>query len=281
MTTPSDQAWRLARLQHWVITRPQLLGLGFTPGAIRHRLAEGRLHRVARGVYAVGRPDLAPRGRWMAAVLSCGPHAVLSHHSAAALWEIARDDPHAVHVSIPASLTRRRPGLTVHRRAGLSAATHRGIPVTTPEATLLDLARCVGRERLEAAVVEADKRDLLGADAVEAILGVDFAPTDSALERRFLALVREARLPTPLTQAQLGPYRVDFLWPDLRLVVETDGLRYHRTPAQQARDRRRDQALTAAGLTVLRFTFAQVASGEARGALVAVAARLSRSACAP
>ncbi|HEU4978988.1 MAG TPA: DUF559 domain-containing protein [Solirubrobacteraceae bacterium] len=280
MTTQSDQAWRLARRQHWVVTRAQLLELGFTLAAIRHRVAEGRLHRVARGVYAVGRPDLTKHGRWMAAVLSCGPQAALSHHSAAALYEIAPDDPRAVHVSIPASLTRRRPGVVVHRRAALSAVTHRGIRVTTPAATLADLARVLTRPGLEAAVIEADKRDLVDAETVEAILG-DHTRTDSVLERRFLALARGAGLPKPLTQAQIGRHRVDFLWPQLGLVVETDGLRYHRTPAQQAKDRRRDQELTAAGFTVLRFTHAQVLSAEARATLLAVAARLSRSTCAP
>lgn len=260
----------------------QLLGLGLSVDAIRHRVADGRLHRVARGVYAVGRPDLTEHGRWMTAVLSCGPEAALSHHSAAALYEIAPDDPRAIHVSIPASLTRRRPGVVVHRRAALSATTHRGIRATTPAATLRDLARVLTRKQLEAAVIEADKRDLVDVATVEAVLRVDdYAPTDSALERRFLALVRKAGLPRPQTQAHVLGHRVDFLWPELGLVVETDGLRYHRTPAQQAKDRRRDQELTAAGYTVLRFTYAQVVTGEALPVLAAVAARLSRSACAP
>lgn len=280
-TTHHPEVWRLARRQHWVVTYEQLLGLGLTRAAVRHRVAVGRLHRVARGVYAVGRPDLTTDGRRMAAVLSCGPQAALSHQSAAALYGIAADDPRHVHVSIPSSLTRRRPGLVVHRRAVLSAVTHRGIRVTTPATTLADLARVLARPRLEAAVIEADKRDLIGAATAEAILGAGYARTDSPLERRFLALALAAGLPAPLTQARVGRHRVDFLWPQLGLVAETDGLRYHRTPAQQARDRRRDQELTVAGLTVLRFTYAQVLGGEAGSTLAAVAARLSRSACAP
>ena len=74
----------------------------------------------------------------------------------------------------------------------------------------------------------------------------------------FLRLVRSAALPEPETQCHLNGFRVDFYWPDLGLVVETDGLRYHRTPAQQTRDHARDQAHMAKGLTALRFTHAQV-----------------------
>lgn len=288
-------AWALAREQHWVVTRAQLLALGLTVDAIRHRVAEGRLYRVARGVYAVGRPDLGRHGRWMAAVLSCGSGAALSHASAAALWRIGPDDPHRIHVSIPASLTRRRPGLMVHRRAELSVTTHRGIPVTTPAATLVDLAATSTPAHVEAALAEADKRDLVdweelhalvalmtrkaGIPALRALLDDGPALTDSVLERRFLALVRSAGLPRPRTQAQLGRHRVDFLWPELRLVVETDGLRYHRTPGQQGKDRRRDQELTAAGYTVLRFTHRQVTREAAatRATLLTVVRRLAAS----
>jgi very-short-patch-repair endonuclease len=105
-----------------------------------------------------------------------------------------------------------------------------------------------------------------------------FTLTDTELEQRFLPIVRAIGLPLPETQIWLNGYRVDFYWPDLRLVVETDGLRYHRTPAQQARDRLRDQTHTAAGLIPLRFTRAQVRYEPAhvRATLAAVAARLRR-----
>jgi very-short-patch-repair endonuclease len=103
-----------------------------------------------------------------------------------------------------------------------------------------------------------------------------FTITDSELERRFLRLARAAGLPTPETQAWVNGFRVDFHWPRLGLVVETDGLRYHRTPAQQARDRLRDQAHTAAGLTALRFAGVQVRfeADQVQATLVAVAKRL-------
>src|SRR5215210_883674 len=89
--TTQQQVWALARRQHWVVTRGQLLHLGFNSDWIQHRLARGRLHPVHRGVYAVGRPELSRFGRWMAAVLACGPDAVLSHASAAALWGVRSD----------------------------------------------------------------------------------------------------------------------------------------------------------------------------------------------
>ncbi len=152
---------------------------------------------------------------------------------------------------------------------------HRGIPVTSITLTLVDLATRLGRDSLEAAINAADKFDLIDPDGLSAALTAlprtpgaarlrstldrrTFTLTDSHLERRFLRLAKRAGLPKPRTQQRLHGYRVDFHWPELDLVVETDGLRYHRTPAQQAADRRRDQALTAAGLTVLRFTHAQI-----------------------
>ena len=109
-------AWALVRRQHGVIARWQLLELGFTAKAIEHRLAVGRLHRVHRGVYAVGRPDLTRKGLWMAAVLACGPGALLSHKSAAALLGLRDDQDGAIQISIPRTRRCRIPGLAIHRR---------------------------------------------------------------------------------------------------------------------------------------------------------------------
>jgi very-short-patch-repair endonuclease len=216
----------------------------------------------------------------MAAVLSCGEGAVLSHGSAAELWRILREQPGPVTLSVPAvRCPKRRDGIKVHRRAGLGegdVTTRHGIPVTTPTATLIDLAAMMTPKRLEAAVNEADKLDLVDPETLRASLDdavrrpgtaalrrsldrATYSVTDSELERRFLRLLREAGLPEPETQQEVNGFRVDFHWPDLGLVVETDGLRYHRTPAQQAADRRRDQVHIAAGLRVLRFTHDQVA----------------------
>jgi very-short-patch-repair endonuclease len=150
-----------------------------------------------------------------------------------------------------------------------------GIPVTTPVRTLVDLAAMTGAGSIERLVNEADRLDLVDPETLQNALGdyrgqrgvarlrsvLDprtFRPTRSGLERRFLRLVERVGLPTPLTGALVNGFEVDFYWPDLGLVVETDGLRYHRTSARQARDRRRDQAHTSAGLTPLRFTGDQI-----------------------
>lgn len=270
--------WDLAERQHGVIARRQLLALGFSDKGIRHRLASGRLHRVHRGVYAVGRPSLGRHGRWMAAVLACGDEAVLSHSSAAALWQIGFEERDLIEVSIPSPYQRRRPGLRIYRRPSLwseDVTTRYGIPAITPVQTLLDLALRLDRRGIERCINEADKYDLVHPPELRRALearggepGVaqlrlvldrrTFRLTKEELERRFLPLARKAGLPVPLTGQFVNEFEVDFYWPDLGLVVETDGLRYHRTPAEQARDRLRDQAHTAAGLTQLRFTHEQV-----------------------
>ncbi|HEY6672743.1 MAG TPA: DUF559 domain-containing protein [Solirubrobacterales bacterium] len=228
----------------------------------------------------------------MAAVLTCGPGAVLSHYDAAALWAIrgfrrlnrAAAGTLTVDISVPTRVRRRREGIRLHRRrfSGFRDLTRRdGIPVTSPARTLIDLASSLTFERLETAVNEADKLGLIdpgalrsavdehagvrGASVLRRVLDCrTFQLTDSELERRFLRLVRRADLPPPRTRQRVNGFRVDFYWPELGLVVETDGLRYHRTPAQQSRDRQRDQTHLAAGLTPVRFTHAQVAFESAQ-----------------
>lgn len=287
--------WQLVRRQHGVISREQLMALGFGEEAIEHRLHRGRLYRLWKGVYAVGRSEVSREGLLMAAVLSCGPHACVSHHSAGWLWGMVewRD---RFDVVVPTGVLRRRPRIRVHRRLGFATEGRsrvRGIPVTDPVATLIDLACELPDPLLERAIREADRRDLFDPETLRTTLddtrrrpgtgrlrsvldAPTFALTDSELERRFLRLVHRANLSSPRTQAWLNEYRVDFYWPALGLVVETDGLTYHRTPAQQKEDRLRDQAHTAAGLTVLRFTAFQVNFEPERTitTLKAVASRL-------
>jgi len=292
----SSSIWQLARSQHGVVTRGQLLELGFNPDWIQHRRERGRLHSVEWGVYAVGRPQLTLHGRVLAAVLSCGPNAAASHDTAGVLYEILPPRGGQLHISIPFGAYRRRPGIVVHRRSSLGAEEvthHHNIPVTTPICTLIDLATRLDHDQLERAINEADKRDLIRADELRSVLdelkprpGVavlrqvldrrTFTLTDSELERRFIPLAIDAGLPMPQTGCHLNGFKVDFYWPDLKLVVETDGLRYHRTPGQQARDRLRDQTHLAAGLTPLRFTRAQVRYDPAhvQTTLAAVARRL-------
>ena len=298
----SRRLWALALRQHGVLTRAQLRAGGLSAKAIEHRLTHGRLFAIHRGVYAVGRPQVDRHGRWMAAVLACGPGALLSHDSAAALWGLLPPHAHSIGVSVPFGVHRHR-GITVHRRtaAVMSLATirHR-IPVTSVPLTLIDLATRLPRARLEAAINEADKRDHINPERLRALIedlpriagrralrdlldARTFTLTDSALERRFLPIARRAGLPLPRTGERLDGFRVDFHWPEIGLVVETDGLRYHRTPAQQARDRERDQAHAASGLTPLRFTHAQVAFEAERveAVLRRVACRLAAGAGSP
>jgi very-short-patch-repair endonuclease len=295
--------WKLVRSQHGVVARSQLLEMGLSPGAITHRLQQGRLHPIQRGVYAVGRPGVGRPGRWIAAVLSCGPDAVLSHASAAELLGIVTAGAGPIEVSIPPGRARLRPSVRVHRRAGLAppdVVRRQAIPVTSALRTLLDLGTRLSPARLEAAINAADRSDLIdpqtlrnalearsGEYGVRALRRVldrrTFVLTDSELERRFLRASRRAGLPRPEAGVQLNGFRVDFFWRELGLVVETDGLRYHRTPAQQARDRRRDQAHAAAGLTPLRFTHQQVSfePEDVVATLGAVARRLAEGAAAP
>jgi very-short-patch-repair endonuclease len=285
----------LAGTQHGVVTRAQLLELGMSVDAINYRVRRGRLHRVHRGVYAVGRPQLTRHGTLTAAVLSCGPGAALSHEQAGEVYGIRKRRGGPIEVTVPAGTTRTRPGLRIHRRplpTGDVTRRH-GIPLTGPVRTLVDLAGRLPANELEAAINEADKLDLVDPERLRGALesregqpGVAalrklldqhrLTLTDSDLERRFLPIVRRAGLPPPETQRRLNSFRVDFFWPELGLVVETDGLRYHRTPAQQARDRLRDQAHTAAGLTPLRFTHGQVVheADHVLAVLAAVAMRL-------
>jgi uncharacterized protein DUF559 len=261
-----------------VVSREQLVTLGFTKSAIEHRVRVGRLHLIVRGVYAVGRPHLSREGRWMAAVLACGPGAALSHRSAAALWKFGNEHEDYIDVTVRRNSEARIRGVRCHRRATLppGAITRRlNIPLTQPVQTFLDLATVTGPKGLERAINEADKRDVIDPDTLRKTLedhagepGVrplrrildkhTFRLSDDELELLFRPLATAAGLPTPLTKVEVNEFEVDFFWTDLGLVVETDGWRYHRTPATQTRDALRFQIHTAAGLTPLRFSHWQV-----------------------
>jgi predicted transcriptional regulator of viral defense system len=157
----SGAAWGLARAQHGVVTRRQLLALGFSSDGIRHRLRTGRLHRVMQGVYVVGWPGTTRKQRWMAAVLACGDGAVLSHRSAAALWGIAKEGK-TIDVSV--AREKRRPKVRSRTRSGLpppQRTIHDRIPVTTPLQTLIDIALELPTNKLERAVNDADKLELI------------------------------------------------------------------------------------------------------------------------
>jgi len=282
--TRSARAWRLAAAQHGILSRRQLLELGYGPRSIEHRIARGRLFPVVRGVYAVGWPALTRERWWMAAVLVGGEGAALGHGSAAALWGIDREATSRIDVTVARRCELRRPRMRFRSRPSIDPADvvrERLIPVTSVPRTLVDLATEVGPSALERVVNEADKRGLIDPDALRDQLsrfvgepGVrplrrlldkfSFRLSDSELEVRFRRIVSAAGLPLPLSKQRVNGFEVDFHWPRLGLVVETDGLRYHRTQATQTRDARRDRAHVMAGMTPLRFTHHEVRYEPAR-----------------
>lgn len=215
----------------------------------------------------------------MAAVLACGPGAVLSHRTAAALWGL-RSSAGAIHVTAPSRSGReRRRGIVLHRALlDASEITETdGLPVTTPARTLLDLAATVAPRVLAHAVEAAERNRLFDLNAIDESLArypgragsrvlraavEQHRPaselTRNALERRFLDLCAEANLDEPQVNAPVGDYVVDFLWPGQKLVVETDGGETHMTRAAFERDRVRDAELTVSGYRVVRFTYRRI-----------------------
>lgn len=264
----------IADSQHGVVARRQLVALGIGSGAIQHRLSIGRLHRVFHGVYAVGRSGLSAQGRWMAAVLTCGETAVLSHRSAAALWGIAPYAASSIEITVPGARRRRRRGIRVHGNVMGAAerTTRHGIPTTSVSRTLLDLCEVVDGRRLERAVEEAERLELLDLGAIARLcqrrsgrrgrarlraamdaLG-PIHVTRSELEWEFLALCRSSNLSTPAMNIVVEGLEVDAVWKQARLVVELDGYAFHRTRGAFERDRGRDARLLLAGYRVLRVT---------------------------
>jgi hypothetical protein len=203
---------------------------------------------------------------------------MLSHRSAAALWGFGEESKGVIDISVRRHCSVRRPGIRIHDRPGLwnrDLGRRFGIPVTQPVKTFLDIALRLPANRLERAINDADKRDVIDPDALRRAIkdhagepGVrplraildkhTFRLSDDELELLFRPLAAAAGLPTPLTKVEVNEFEVDFFWPDLGLVVETDGWRYHRTPAAQTRDALRFQQHTASGLTPLRFSHWQV-----------------------
>ena len=280
--TPGDPGVaQVARRQHGVISRAQLEGLGIDRGAIAWRLRRGRLHSVHRGVYAVGHSRLTFHGRLWAAVLACGGvrAGVLSHRSAAAVWELLPVAAGRVDVTTLRTC-HSTAAIRVHRSRTLDPlddVVHRdGLPLTTPMRTLVDLQDVATPGQLDRATHQAERLRLLDtAKLTTAVPGRhsrrlrstldDLARTGpilirSTLERRFLELVADVGLPRPLVNTRVLGIEVDFFWPAQRLIVETDGRETHLTVHAFEEDRRRDAALQAAGFRVVRFTWRRVLS---------------------
>jgi very-short-patch-repair endonuclease len=238
-----------------VVTVAQLSMAALDDAAIRRRVTAGRLHRVHRGVYAVGHDGLTDHGRWKAATLAI-PRSVLSHRSAAELWQLLRPNNGIPQVTVPypASPVRRQ-DIRIFRSRTLvdSRTTMRdGIPVTMPGRTLTDLVRVATQVDVRRATREAESRGLpLSSDHVS-------SKTESDLEDDFFALCTRFGVPIPEKQARLGRYRVDFLWRAERLVAEVDGYTYHRGRTAFRDDRERDVWLELRGFTVVRFDDARI-----------------------
>jgi very-short-patch-repair endonuclease len=276
----------LAERQHGVVATAQLYSLGLSETQVAGRVAKGWLHRIHRGVYAVGHRKLTREGFWIAAVLACGENAVLSHQAAGELWELRqsrgterRSQP--IDIAIRSGAARRtRPGLIIHRLQSLrvrETTIHKAIPVTTPARTLLDLATALPRRQLERAIDEAvrlrrcSENDVLtileahrgeaGSGALGKVLAQHRAgstATRSELEERFLALCRTYSLPQPEVNVPLLDYVVDFYWPPASLIVEVDGHASHGTRRAFQADRDRDGHLAVSGYLVVRFTWFDV-----------------------
>lgn len=268
----------LAERQHGVVSTRQLRELGYARDVVAYAARTGRLHRLHRGVYAVGHENLTWEARCLAAVLACSPTAVASHTSAAWLWGLLRTRPGAFHVTAP---TRRhqREGLKLHfaALADHDRAVCEGIPLTAVPRTLLDLAATFGATRLERVIERAEELRLFDLRAVDSLLRrvgghpgagrlrqalssyrVDPSFTRSSLERRFLDLVRTAGLPAPAMNFSVGEYELDAYWQAERFAVELDVYETHGSRAAFERDRLRQEDLKLRGIEMVRVTGARL-----------------------
>lgn len=267
----------LAREQHGVVAHWQLIDLGLTVDRIEWRVRAGRLHPIHIGVYAVGHPRLARPGHWMAAVLACGPSAVLSHRDAGAHWQIRRAGRAAIDVTVPRGRKYVHAGLTIHRPRVLlpdERTVHDGIPVTTVARTLLDLAAVVSLTELRYAWDDAERQKLFDLTQIQTVRGrfkrrkglrnidlliAERRPlppiTRSRLEEMFLAFCERYGFPRPQMNLWIGEFEVDAVFPDHEVAIELDGRDYHTHPTAQERDPVRDVRLQLLGYKPMRITY--------------------------
>lgn len=253
---------RIAKRQRGLITRPQLLALGFTRWAIARRVAKGLLHEIYPGVYLVGHTVAPPLACELGATLACGPDSFLSHFSAAQLWGLLEVQRRTVDVTVVGRTCRARPGVTIHRSRQIqrSDLTRRaGILVARPGRVLLDLAETASEGQLARAWDEAHSRELINPDQMQKLIrrspGRHGIPrlrqllerdatgiSKSQAEARLSELIRRARLPYPEKNILLGQYEFDFVWRDRRYILELDG-GHHDRPSRRDYDNRRDSEL--------------------------------------
>ena len=283
-------AWR----QFGLVAVWQAIPLGVTHDQLRARVADGRLHRVHRGVYSILPPPLSVPARWLAAALAYGPTAVVSHLTSAFLWDLVRPRGSVVHVTVPEAKRRRRNSIAVHGMAiePFERTFKQAIPVTSVARTLLDLAGSVPVHTLQRAYERAERLRLLDLRQVAAVLDAHprrrgarrlrrlarydpsaAAQAASELELRFLDLIRRAGLPMPQVNVLVEGFLVDCYWPRAGLVVELDGYEFHSGRREFQRDREKVTALQLAGLTVLPFTHHDV-TRRPRSVVASVSGRL-------
>jgi very-short-patch-repair endonuclease/predicted transcriptional regulator of viral defense system len=286
---------RYAARQGGHVTRDQLRIAGVSEATVTRWVSSGRLIRVHRGVYAVGHRQRDPINAAHAALLAGGPRCALAGGCALALWEVWRSWPRQIEIIVAGD--RRPTGLRVHRSATLlqrDVRYVRGLRVTSPARTLLDtatrlrpaqLTRAVNDLRLRELISVEELRDMLARNPNHAAVALlrehlehaQQEPTRSALEDRFLLLLRMHGLPTPLINTDVCGYRVDAYFPDHRLVVELDGWGSHRTRHRFVEDRRQDLAILArSGVPTVRLVHEDV-SDEA---VAQLASLLASRACA-
>jgi len=261
---------RIARRQHGVVTRKQLLAAGVSSDEIRWRLRKGNLIRVHPGVYRVGHKAPSIEARYHAAVLACGDAAVLSGRAAGYLWGLVKGTAPPPEVTAPTN--RRVKGVRTRRarRNDTQATTRHGIPITTVPRTLVDLSSLLPSADLARACHEAGvlhgttprhveavlehRPNTPGAKQLRQVMHGDVHVTLSRLERGFLKRLDEAGLPRPVTNKPAGGRRVDCRWPQHNLTVELDSYRYHRSRHAWELDRRREREAHASGDQFRRFT---------------------------
>ncbi|HEV7177423.1 MAG TPA: type IV toxin-antitoxin system AbiEi family antitoxin domain-containing protein [Solirubrobacteraceae bacterium] len=296
---PDREIARLAAEQRAVVTRRQLLALGVEPGMIDRALARGRLHRVHQGVYSlVPFSVLPPLAAEHAAILACGESALLSHHSAAAVWGIRPFLAGDIDVTLIAGERgRKRPGIRVHRTAHLDrrdAHRHQQIPIVSPARALLDIAPKISGRALEWALDQALVKRLTNRSQIKAVIAAyphrpgtpnlqallddpdrPTAITRSHPEEQLFDRIRRAGLPIPEVNARVGNYTADFLWRAAKVILEIDGYHYHHTRAAFERDHRRDAEHQREDFLVIRVTPRQLQHNHV-AILVHVATTLER-----
>lgn len=259
VTTPDSRVAEKAAGEWGILSRAELHACGLTDSAITTRVRSGRLHRVHRGVYAVGHTGLTRNGIFLAAVKACGEGAVLSHFSAAALWDLLPWDQQRK-PDVAAPRKHELPGVNTHRaNKPPPQLRYDRIPVTTPARTLADLSSMLPLKPLRRAVREALTRKRITPQEATTILKETPAPTRSDLEDLVLQLLHDAGFEPPHVNEPLpNGFVPDFRWPQQRLILEADGLAWHDDPVSRHNDAQRQAQLESQGERVLRVTYAQI-----------------------